>query len=104
MIDVTAAIEFDGPNLRSQICAARSIGSNGNASGLVTGTTVWSIHLRVVKKFVGGTERVQRAGHDPCGKPVYRGAVILSRSAAMAKAVISSRTRVSLRLSAHPWT
>ena len=36
MIEVTAAIDGEGPNLRSQICAARSMGSNGNSSGLAT--------------------------------------------------------------------
>src|ERR1022692_2934930 len=39
MIDVTAAIAPAAPNLRSQIAAARSIGSNGRPSGLRTATT-----------------------------------------------------------------
>src|ERR1700691_2645335 len=38
MIEVTAAIDGEGPNLFSQICAARSIGSNGSSSGLPTST------------------------------------------------------------------
>jgi hypothetical protein len=36
MIEVTAAIDEDGPNLASQILAARSMGSNGSSSGLPT--------------------------------------------------------------------
>src|SRR5215471_10222105 len=36
MIEVTAAIARASPNLRSQIAAARSIGSNGRSSGLRT--------------------------------------------------------------------
>jgi len=38
MIEVTAAIARESPNLRSQMLAARSIGSNGRSSGLRTGT------------------------------------------------------------------
>ncbi len=40
MIEVTAAIADDGPNLRSQIRAARSMGSKGKSSALRTPDTL----------------------------------------------------------------
>src|SRR5215472_10391830 len=39
MIEVTAAIARAAPNLRSQIAAARSIGSNGRSIGFGTAST-----------------------------------------------------------------
>jgi len=41
MIEMTAAIADDGPNLRSQIRAARSIGSKGRPSSWGTPDTLW---------------------------------------------------------------
>src|ERR1700761_9713486 len=71
MIEVTAAIDGEGPNLRSQICAARSMGSNGNSSGLPTATTVGppSNHS-LIQQFIGGLERVQGAVGDLAGQLV----------------------------------
>src|SRR6476660_8767998 len=71
MIEVTAAIDGEGPNLRSQICAARSIGSNGNSSGLPTGTTVEAPSTcSLIQQFSGGLERVQGAVGDLPGQLV----------------------------------
>src|SRR5258705_2385365 len=71
MIEVTAAIDGEGPNLRSQICAARSIGSNGNSSGLPTGTTVEAPSTcSLIQQFIGGLERAQGAVGDLAGQLV----------------------------------
>jgi hypothetical protein len=40
MIEVTAAIAVDGPKRARQVCAARSIGSNGKLRGLGTDTSL----------------------------------------------------------------
>src|SRR5260370_34361471 len=77
MIEVTAAIDGEGPNLSSQIRAARSMGSNGNSSGLPTGPSVFPVSavfavsalfpvsaVLLGQQFFGGLEGVERAVGD----------------------------------------
>src|SRR5271170_8084818 len=71
MIEVTAAIDGEGPNRRAQICAALSMGSNGNSSGLLTVPTVFGLSARVLaKQLVRGlaSQRVQAARGQPAAQ------------------------------------
>src|SRR5580658_5298312 len=71
MIEVTAAMAGEGPNLTSQMLAARSMGSNGSSSGLLTSiTVVRRSGVRPVEQFFGGLEGVQGPGRDFCGQLV----------------------------------
>src|SRR5437764_1159125 len=106
MIEVTAAIDGEGPNLRSQICAARSMGSNGNSSGLPTGTTVWA---RQPGHCFGGLSSSSAAWNGsrvpsatwPASSS-SRLAASRPRSAAKASAASSSRARACRRCLSSP--
>src|SRR5215469_7723126 len=56
MIEVTAAIARDSPNLRRQICAARSIGTNGRSRDFGTATPYLQPLLRVISAAGGLTQ------------------------------------------------